>query len=213
MSKNIVIVDYGHGNLFSIVQACHFLGYSTTLSSNPHLILGASNLILPGVGSFEIAMKKLQQYDLIETLAKFVKSGKPIMGVCLGMQLLFDESSEFGKHTGLGFIKGKVIKFPEIVNNQKIRIPHIGWNTIYKSELDWLATPLVNTNNESLMYFVHSYYVKPDSNDNILTYSNYSGFEFCSSVKKDNIFGFQFHPEKSGKEGLCIYDNFLKIKI
>ena len=211
MKKNIVIVDYGLGNLFSIEQACKHLGYSTTLSSDPGIILGASNLILPGVGSFEIAMKKLVAFNLIEIITTFVKTGKPIMGVCLGMQLLFDESNEFGKHKGLGFIKGKVIKFPKIVNNQKIRIPHIGWNKIYKSELEWASTPLVNINNESLMYFVHSYYVQPESNENILTHTNYAGFEFCSSIQKDNIFGFQFHPEKSGKEGLMIYNNFLKI--
>lgn len=213
MSKYVVIVDYGLGNLFSIEQACKYLGYSTTLSSKPDIILRASNIILPGVGSFEVAMRQLYKYNLIETLQNFVKTGKPIMGVCLGMQLLFNESNEFGKHNGLGFIEGSVIKFPEMINNQKIRIPHIGWNTIYKGDLDWYNSPLQYTHNESLMYFVHSYYVKPDSKENILTYSNYEGFEFCSAVKKDNILGFQFHPEKSGKEGLMIYDNFLKINI
>jgi glutamine amidotransferase len=211
MNKNVVIVDYGLGNLFSIQQACKYLGYSTTLSTNPEIILGASNLILPGVGSFEVAMRQLNNHDLVKTLQDFVKTGKPIMGVCLGMQLLFNESYEFGKHNGLGFIEGSVIKFPEKVNEQNIRIPHIGWNKIYNGNLEWSSTPLNSTKNESLMYFVHSYYVKPVLNENILTYSNYDGFEFCSSVKKDNIFGFQFHPEKSGKEGLLIYDNFLKL--
>jgi glutamine amidotransferase len=209
MNKNVVIVDYGLGNLFSIQQACRYLGYSTTLSSNPNIILGASKLILPGVGSFEVAMKQLNDFNLIDTLQNFVKTGKPIMGVCLGMQLLFNESNEFGNHNGLGLIEGRVIKFPEIVNNQKIRIPHIGWNTIYKGKSDWSNSPLKDTDNDSLMYFVHSYYAKPDLNENILTFSNYEGFEFCSAVKKDNIFGFQFHPEKSGKEGLVIYGNFL----
>jgi glutamine amidotransferase len=211
MNKKVVIVDYGLGNLFSIEQACKYLGYSTTLSSNPEIILGASNLILPGVGSFEVAMRQLNNHDLVKTLHDFVKTGKPIMGVCLGMQLLFNESHEFGKHNGLGFIEGSVVKFPEKVNEQNIRIPHIGWNKIYNGNLEWFSTPLSSTKNESLMYFVHSYYVKPVLNENILTYSNYDGFEFCSSVKKDNIFGFQFHPEKSGKEGLLIYDNFLKL--
>lgn len=210
MTKNIVIVDYGLGNLFSIDQACRHLGYSTKLSSDPNTILGASNLILPGVGSFEIAMKQLNHYNLIETINKFVKSGKPIMGVCLGMQLLFDKSSEFGEHNGLGFIKGNVVKFPEYVKDCKIRIPHIGWNKIYKNKFNWENTPLENTKNDSLMYFVHSYYVQPELEENILTKTNYSEFEFCSSVRKENIFGFQFHPEKSGKDGLIIYENFLK---
>jgi glutamine amidotransferase len=211
MNKNVVIVDYGLGNLFSIEQACKYLGYSTILSSDSDIILGASNLILPGVGSFEVAMRQLNNHGLVKTLQDFVKTGKPIMGICLGMQLLFNESYEFGKHNGLGFIEGSVIKFPEKVNEQNIRIPHIGWNKIYNGNLKWSSTPLNSTKNESLMYFVHSYYVKPLFNENILTYSNYEGFEFCSSVRKENIFGFQFHPEKSGKEGLLIYDNFLKL--
>jgi glutamine amidotransferase len=211
MNKKIVIVDYGLGNLFSIEQACKYLGYTTKLSSDPSTIMDASNLILPGVGSFEVAMNKLRQYELIEILKKFANTGKPMMGVCLGMQLLFEESSEFGIHKGLGLIRGKVNRFPKNIKNNKIRIPHIGWNKIYRNDIDWKKTPLELIYDESLMYFVHSYYVLPDLNENILTTSIYSGFKFCSSVKKDNIFGFQFHPEKSGKDGLMIYDNFLKI--
>ena len=211
MNKKIIIVDYGLGNLFSINEACKYLGYSTVISSDPKKILGASNLILPGIGSFEVAMKQLNKLELIETITDYVKSGKPIMGVCLGMQLLFEKSTEFGLHKGLGFIKGQVIRFPDVINNNNIRIPHTGWNKIYKKEIDWNNTPLENTNNESFMYFIHSFYAQPYLKENILTYTTYSGFEFCSSVKKDNIIGFQFHPEKSGKDGLLIYDNFLKM--
>ena len=211
MNKKIIIVDYGLGNLFSINEACKYLGYSTVISSDPKKILGASNLILPGIGSFEVAMKQLNKLELIETITDYVKTGKPIMGVCLGMQLLFEKSTEFGLHKGLGFIKGQVIRFPDVINNNNIRIPHTGWNKIYKREIDWNNTPLENTNNESFMYFIHSFYAQPYLKENILTYTTYSGFEFCSSVKKDNIIGFQFHPEKSGKDGLLIYDNFLKM--
>lgn len=211
MNKKIIIVDYGLGNLFSINEACRYLGYSTVISSDPKKILGASNLILPGIGSFEVAMKQLNKLELIETITDYVKAGKPIMGVCLGMQLLFEKSMEFGLHKGLGFIKGQVIRFPDVINNNNIRIPHTGWNKIYKREVDWNNTPLENTNNESYMYFIHSFYAQPYLKENILTYTTYSGFEFCSSVKKDNIIGFQFHPEKSGKDGLLIYDNFLKM--
>jgi len=211
MKKKIVIVDFGLGNLFSINEACRYLGYSTIISSDPKIILGASNLILPGIGSFEVAMKQLNKLELIETLTDYVKTGKPIMGVCLGMQLLFEKSTEFGLHKGLGFIKGQVIRFPDVINNNNIRIPHTGWNKIFKREIVWENTPLENTNNESFMYFIHSFYVQPYLKENILTFTTYSGFEFCSSVKKDNIIGFQFHPEKSGKDGLLIYDKFLKI--
>lgn len=210
MSKKIVIVDYGLGNLFSIKQACKYLGYNTVLSSEANTILDAANLILPGVGSFEIAMKKLNEHNLVDTLKSYVKSGKPIMGVCLGMQLFFDESNEFGKHQGLGLIEGEVVRFPDVVDGINIRVPHIGWNKIYHKDSDWSKSPLQNINDESLMYFVHSYFVKPVSKEDILSYTVYKGFEFCSAVRKDNIFGFQFHPEKSGKEGLDIYNNFLK---
>jgi glutamine amidotransferase len=210
MHKKVVIVDYGLGNLFSIQQACIHLGYMPILSSDPEQILKCDSLILPGVGSFEIAIRQLGQFNLIEPIRLFAKSGKPIMGVCLGMQLLFDISYEFGDHKGLGLISGEVLKFPKTVNGNVIRIPHIGWNKIYKNQLNWEQSPLGSLINESLMYFVHSYYVKPSNSSNILTTTNYSNFEFCSSVVKDNIFGFQFHPEKSGLDGLMIYNNFLK---
>jgi glutamine amidotransferase len=211
MNSKVVIVDYGVGNLFSINEACKYLGYTTILSSNPDIILSASNLILPGVGAFEIAINRLKSLNLIEVIKQYVKTGKPLMGVCLGMQLLFDESEEFGSHKGLGLIEGKILKFPEFINQNKLVIPHIGWNSIIKKNLDWAETPLKKTSNNSLMYFVHSYYALPSCESNILTESTYSDFKFCSSVKKDNIYGFQFHPEKSGKDGLNIYNNFLKI--
>ena len=210
MNSKVVIVDYGLGNLYSISEACKYLGHSTILSSNPEVILNATHIILPGVGAFEIAINRLQSLNLIEVLKLYVKTGKPLMGVCLGMQLLFEESEEFGFHKGLGIIEGKILKFPEFVNENKMIIPHIGWNSIVKKDLSWEETPLKNTNENSLMYFVHSYYALPSSDSYILTESTYSDFKFCSSVKKDNIFGFQFHPEKSGKDGLEVYNNFLK---
>lgn len=211
MNSKVVIVDYGAGNLFSINEACKHLGYSTILSSDPEVIFNATHIILPGVGAFEVAINRLQSLNLIEVLKLYVETGKPLMGVCLGMQLLFEESEEFGFHEGLGIIEGKILKFPEFVKENKIVIPHIGWNSIVKKDLSWKETPLSNTIENSLMYFVHSYYALPSSDSYILTESTYSDFKFCSAVKKDNIYGFQFHPEKSGSNGLEVYDNFLKI--
>ncbi|RZL50375.1 MAG: imidazole glycerol phosphate synthase subunit HisH [Pedobacter sp.] len=209
MSKEVVIVDYGLGNLYSIGQACNHLGYSPVISSSKEQILNSDYLILPGVGAFKVAIDHLTDRDLINTIKAFANSGKPIMGVCLGMQLLFDRSEEFGSHDGLGLIAGEIKKIPLQFEEQKIKIPHIGWNKLFHSQLEWSNTPLEQITEDNFMYFVHSYYAKPLDESNILSYTYYQGFKYCSSVQKNNIFGFQFHPEKSGEQGLSIYKNFL----
>lgn len=211
--KNIVIVDYGLGNLFSINQAFLHFGYEPIISCNKEIILNADYLVLPGVGAFEGAMRQLNNLGLVEVLKEYVKSDKPIMGVCLGMQLLFEKSYEFGEHLGLGFIEGEILKFPSEVEKVKLRVPHIGWNKINSFDRNnWNHSPLIELKEGAMMYFVHSYYAKPSNENVILSTSIYNKFEFCSSVQKGNIYGFQFHPEKSGEEGLSIYKNFLKIK-
>lgn len=212
MKKKIVIVDYGLGNLYSIFQACKHFGFDPVLSSNKNEILDASHLILPGVGAFEVAINQLNKLSLVEVLEKYISSGKPLMGVCLGMQLLFEKSYEFGEHLGLGFIKGSINKFPTSYSGTNLRIPHIGWNKILKHNNDWANTPLSDLEDSSMMYFVHSYFASPDNFNEILSISQYKGFEFCSSVMSNNIFGFQFHPEKSAESGLSIYKNFINIK-
>jgi glutamine amidotransferase len=213
MKKNVVIVDYGHGNLYSINQACIQVGYNPIISSSQSEIANADSLILPGVGAFKVAMEELKNKNLIEPIFEFVKKGNYLMGVCLGMQLLFDSSEEFGNNIGLGLVKGSVERFPSVINDKKIRIPHIGWNNIQKhNEVNnWSSTPLANISEQDYMYFIHSYYAKPTDLNNILSVSQYQEFEFCSSVQKDNVFGFQFHPEKSAEQGLSIYKNFLKL--
>lgn len=213
MKKNVVIVDYGHGNLHSINQACFQVGYKPSISSSQTEIANADSLILPGVGAFKVAMDELIKKDLIESIFEFVKKGNYLMGVCLGMQLLFDSSDEFGNNNGLGLVNGTVEKFPSIINGKKIRVPHIGWNNIQKSsnKNTWNLTPLANISEKEYLYFIHSYYVKPADSNDILSISQYQELEFCSSVKKDNIFGFQFHPEKSAEHGLSIYKKFLKL--
>jgi glutamine amidotransferase len=211
--KNVVIVDYGHGNLFSINQACIQVGYNPIITSNSQDIINADSLILPGVGAFKIAMTELINKNLVEPISEYVKKGNYLMGVCLGMQLLFETSEEFGNHKGLGFIKGKVEKFPESYNNNKLRVPHIGWNNIQKNNIqsNWDSTPLKEISEQNYFYFIHKYYAKPTFEDNILSISHYQEMKFCSSVQSDNIFGFQFHPEKSAEQGISIYKNFLKL--
>ncbi len=211
--KKVVIVDYGHGNLYSINQACVHVGFNPIISSQPEDILSADSLILPGVGAFKVAMDELDKKDLIEPIKAFVNKGNFLMGVCLGMQLLFDESEEFGANKGLGLVDGKIIRFPKTINGIKVRVPHIGWNKLFldNSFDKWRKSPLHEIENKDFMYFIHSYYAVPKNEDNILSQTNYQDLTYCSSVQKGNVFGFQFHPEKSSEKGLSIYNNFLKL--
>lgn len=211
--KKVVIVDYGHGNLYSINQACVHIGYNPVISSRPEDILSADSLILPGVGAFKVAMDELASQNLIEPIKAFVEKGNFLLGVCLGMQLLFDESEEFGTNKGLGLVGGKIIRFPNTINDVKLRVPHIGWNKLFldNSPDKWKGSPLEEVTADDFMYFIHSYYALPTDQDNVLSLTNYQELEYCSSVKKDNILGFQFHPEKSSEKGLTIYKNFLKL--
>jgi glutamine amidotransferase len=209
MSKKVVIIDYGLGNLYSISQACSHLGFYPEVSADREKILKADSLILPGVGAFKVAMEHLISRKLVDVITEFANSERPLMGVCLGMQLLFEQSEEFGVHKGLGLIKGAIKKIPELYHSEKLRIPHIGWNRLFKESNDWKNTPLEDISEEDFMYFVHSYYASPDNPEDILSSTLYENFKYCSSVQKNNIFGFQFHPEKSGEKGLSIYKNFL----
>jgi glutamine amidotransferase len=205
--KSIVILDYQLGNLFSVKQACDRVGLKATISSSKEDIKNADGIIMPGVGAFAEAMSNMHKLDLVEPLKDFVAEEKPLFGVCLGQQLLFTESEEFGNSKGLNFIPGLIRKFPSFsVLNNLIKVPQIGWNHIYRKSTAWEGTPLVQIKENAYVYFVHSYYVEPSNIENILTVTNYEGIEYCSSViKKSNIFATQFHPEKSGELGLGIY--------
>lgn len=209
--SKIAIVDYGIGNLYSVKKACEYVGLDPIITDNQSEILNSGALILPGVGAYGNAMQNLQEKDLVDCIHEFHQTGKYIMGICLGMQLFMDYSEEFGIQNGLGLIKGSCKKF----NFQdETKIPQINWNSIYTVNTDNnfdIDSPLSSISNGAYMYFVHSFYVEPIEHENILSRTNYSNFEYCSSVKKDNIFGFQFHPEKSGIQGLAIYENFKKI--
>jgi len=208
-SRKVAIIDYQLGNMFSVRQACLYLGYDAIITTDKNELLNADYAILPGVGAFGDAMKNLRSLDFIEPIKEFVAAGKPFMGVCLGLQLLFTESEEFGNNKGLNLIEGVVKKFPEVDGSKnKVKVPQIEWNQIYNGQHPWADSPLKNCASGDYMYFVHSFYVKPEDNSNNLSETKYAGITYCSSIKKKNLFASQFHPEKSGRHGINIYKNW-----
>ena len=206
--KKVVIIDYQLGNLFSVKQACDTVGINSEISSNREDILNADALILPGVGAFIEAMNNLKKFGLDTATQSKVLGGTPIFGICLGQQLLFTESEEFGAGKGLDLISGIIKRFPDTFEERKVKVPHIAWNTIFKLNQEWDKTALSDLSSNDFMYFIHSYYVKPSDDACILTQTNYDGIEFCSSILKNNIFATQFHPEKSADKGISIYKNW-----
>lgn len=210
--KKIVIIDYKLGNLFSVNQALTNIGLNVQISSDVNEIESADALVLPGVGAFGDAMDNLHALSLTESIKKSIDSRKPFLGVCLGLQLLFDESEEFGYTKGLGIIKGNVKRFFNTNKNGEIRkVPQIGWNQIKKvNGGGWENTPLQDTKEGEFMYFVHSFFVEPTEPVG-LSHTNYDGKLYISSIQKDNLFACQFHPEKSAQEGLRIYNNWAKM--
>ena len=214
-TKKAVIVDYGMGNIFSIQMAVNAIGGAAEVSSVPTTIAGADRIILPGVGAFQKAMDELQKMKLIDTIRAFVGTGRPVIGICLGMQLLFSESYEFGEHKGLNLIEGKVLRFHKSEADQYHKIPQIGWNDIKMPSGNvmnlWANTVLDGIVPGSFFYFVHSFYCKPDNQDNVLAETSYGRDTFCSVARKDNVWGCQFHPERSAEKGLLIYKNFFDL--
>lgn len=197
------IVNYQAGNLASVQNAILKLGEKVEIEENPHNLKKYDHLILPGVGAFGDAMEHLRISGMQEAVLEFVKSGKPLLGICLGMQLLFKKSYEFGEHFGLGILDGEVVKFN--FSNSIKKIPHMGWNAVYKDK----ESPLFKGLNASFyLYFVHSFYV--ENLENAVGVSNY-GVNFTSVVQKENIFGIQPHPEKSHDVGLRILKNFISL--
>lgn len=206
----IAIVDYGMGNLRSVQKAFEAVGADARITSSPAAIRDSRSVVLPGVGAFPDCMKNLTQLDLVEPIRRAVQTGKPFLGLCLGLQLLFDESEEFGPVAGLGILPGKVARFPRESRDDlgaPLKIPHMGWNTVKVLK----RAPLFESvPDESYFYFVHSYYVVPRDPSVASTLTPY-GVEFVSGVQKDNIFAFQFHPEKSQKHGLELLKRFSRI--
>jgi glutamine amidotransferase len=209
--KNIVVVDYGIGNVKSMVNALENIGEKVSLTNDEQEIMNADAVILPGVGAFKHGMDNLSQRGLVEIIHNFVATRKPFLGVCLGMQMLMEESEEFGVCKGLGLIEGSVKMIPLDIN-ANAKLPHVSWNELMiPSENRWVNTILSTTPENTDMYFVHSFAAIPTKKQDILANCNYGNITFCAAVNKNNIYGTQFHPEKSGVFGLRILENFIKL--
>ncbi len=201
----IAIIDYGMGNLRSVQKAFEAVGHEAVVTRDAGQIAEAERVVLPGVGAFADCMANLERYDLIEPIRRAVSSGKPFLGICLGLQLLFTESEEFGVHPGLNLIPGRVTRFPATAAaGERLKVPHMGWNQLTVTQP---APPLRGIESGAYCYFVHSYYVVPADAAVAATTTDY-GVPFVSSVWKGNVFACQFHPEKSQAVGLRIVRNF-----
>lgn len=196
----IAIIDYGAGNLHSVKNALDFLGVQSVITSSADEILSADAVILPGVGAFGDCMACLEKMNLIETTRQAAKSGKPFLGICLGLQLMFEESEEAPGVKGLGIFKGKIVKIPD----RGLKIPHMGWNSITLNK----DSRILEDN--SFVYFVHSYYLNTDEEDLVSAYTEY-GEKLAIAVERDNVFATQFHPEKSGDVGMEILRKFVSL--
>ncbi|NWO18013.1 imidazole glycerol phosphate synthase subunit HisH [Leptotrichia sp. oral taxon 223] len=203
----IAVIDYGVGNLFSLLSSLNYVGLDTKLTNDIEEIKNAKGIILPGVGAFRDAIGNLEKYGLKETLISEAKKGKPFLGICLGMQMLFEKSYEYGEYEGLGLINGTVEEIKKYISeNSDLKIPHMGWNSLAINDGFKDDKILKNIDNNEYVYYVHSYFAKTDTK-NIVTYSEY-GTKIPGIVKNKNVYGMQFHPEKSGDTGLKLLKNW-----
>jgi imidazole glycerol-phosphate synthase subunit HisH len=206
---NLVVIDYGMSNIFSVKNSLAALGFNATITSIGEDVIAADGAILPGVGAFPQSMQNLRSLGLDDAIREFVRSGKPLMGICLGLQLLFSRSFEFETSQGLNLISGDVISLANIGSEKPV--PHVGWNTVHRrvNEAVLPARGVCPALVDGLFfYFVHSYVVRPEKPEDVLTTTRYGEAEFCSSVSHENILGCQFHPEKSGPGGLSLFQSF-----
>lgn len=200
----IVIVDYGSGNLRSVQKGLERVGHASVISHNPNEVSEATHLIVPGVGAFPECMKNLDRLGLLKPIREAIETEKPYLGICLGLQILFTEGTEFGSHPGLGLVPGRVVRFPE----NELKVPHMGWNRIRIEKKNALLEGIPDG---AYFYFVHSYYGLPRESDWVTTTTEY-GVRFASSISRDRLFACQFHPEKSQQMGLRLLANFAKMK-
>lgn len=211
--KSIVIVDYGIGNILSVVRAFEYHNVAVKVTDSPSEIVSADSLVLPGVGAFGDGMQGLRDKHLIEPILEYCLKEKPFLGICLGMQMMMDSSEEFNHNVGLGIIPGSVQKISSYgTDGTSHKIPHIGWNElIAPNDAEWRGTILNDISPGTAMYFVHSFAAVPVNPVNRLADCNYNGLLLSSVIKNGNLYGCQFHPEKSGKAGLQIINNFINL--
>tara|TARA_B100000795_G_scaffold165002_1_gene124106 strand:+ start:227 stop:871 length:645 start_codon:yes stop_codon:yes gene_type:complete len=212
MDNKVVIIDYGFGNILSVKQGFQKIGANVIVSSNIKIIETATHIVLPGVGAFENAMKALNQLNLIDVVINIANKGIPLLGICLGMQMLLNESDEFGVTKGLGLIPGRVEKFPQsILDHEPIKVPQINWHELVTSQSNnnWKNTILRNHKQNEAVYFVHSFVANPSDEKHKLAEYICGGNRITAVIQKDNIWGCQFHPEKSGTSGLNVLNNFI----
>jgi len=206
--KSVIVIDYGIGNLHSVVKGLKHQGAEVTVTSDPSEVSSAERLVLPGVGAFGDGMRELQRRNLIDPIHQFVATGRPFLGICLGMQLLLSESEEFGRHTGLGIIPGKVVAIP---HSPGIKVPHIGWRSIQPpAGTTWTQSLMQDVEENTMMYFVHSYTAVPSDESRRLADAQYGTVRISAAIRHQNVTGCQFHPEKSGVHGLKIIHRFLQ---
>lgn len=206
----VVIVDYGVGNLSSVARAVAQCGATPLLASTPEMVAAAKIMILPGVGAFGSCVAALKAKSLAEPALDVISAGYPVLGICVGMQMLLNESEEFGTHAGLGLIPGKVKAIPNTgADGTPHKIPHIGWNALLPSGSGWAGTIFEDIQPGEACYFVHSFAANADAETNNLAHCDYNGRTVCAAVRKENLTGVQFHPEKSGPVGLRILNRFI----
>ena len=213
VSNSVTILDYGIGNILSVSRGFEAIGAKVILASNIEGIYDAERLILPGVGAFAKGIEQLKKNNFDEAIIDVANHCKPLLGICLGMQFLMDTSEEFENTNGLGLVPGKVIPIPpQDIAGESLIVPHIGWNALETSfNKSWDNTLLANTPLKSNVYFVHSFFSKPNDDDHLLAHCIYGGNDLSAVISKDNVMGCQFHPEKSGEIGLNILKTFLSI--
>lgn len=213
MKPQVTLIDYGVGNLFSVSRALERCGAEVVVSGDPSAIDRAERLVLPGVGAFAGGMQGLRERGLIEPIRRYAASDRPLLGICLGMQMFATAGEEFGEHAGLGLVKGRVVAIPNRSSaGTKLKVPHIGWVPLQRAAADsWRSSPLRDTDFDSTVYLVHSYHLIPTHNEALLAYCDYGGNRITAAVARGRIWGFQFHPEKSGPVGLGILRTFLSL--